>query len=82
MPSTHYRGGEETLMLYAAGQPKSSFATEVGGDFAPLLGFPFYDGVSILMGSQPRLGSPYHIEERPVFGGFRYIGVAFFVSHP
>ena len=61
---------------------RSALPAEVGRYFAPFVGFPFYDAVSVGVGLQPVFGAPYDVEQRVVGVGFGNFGLATPVAHP
>ena len=60
----------------------SLFTSKVGRDFAPLLGFPLYDGDGDTVCLEPRFGTFDELEELFSLFGALKLGLATFLTHP
>ena len=59
-----------------------SFTAEVGGNFTPFLGFPLDNGVAVVVGLKPILGTGYDLEKLFCLRRALQLGLAFTLRDP
>ena len=57
-------------------------SAEVGGDFAPFLGFPLDDGVAVVVGLKPSLGAGDDLEQGLCLGRTLQLGLTLTLLNP